>query len=83
MRLHPFPSMLTRSLVARKAIAREGSHSDRAPVPLPAQQGEVERSLHVGAAVDDADAGVDVGPLLEDVGVEPQPGSQRGARGAS
>jgi hypothetical protein len=83
MRLHPFPSMLTRSLVARKAIAREGSHSDRAPVPLPAQQGEVERSLHVGAAVDDADAGVEVGPLLENVAVEPQPGSERGAHGAS
>jgi hypothetical protein len=29
MRLHPFPSTLTRSLVARKAIAREGSHSAR------------------------------------------------------
>jgi hypothetical protein len=51
-------------------------------VPLPAQQGDVERSLHVGAAVDDADAGVEVGPLLENVAVEPQPGSERGAHGA-
>jgi hypothetical protein len=57
--------------------------SDRAPVPLPAQQGGVERSLHVGAAVDDADAGVEVGPLLEDVAVEPERGSERGAHGAS
>jgi hypothetical protein len=82
MRLHPFPSTLTRSLVARKATAREGSlstrPSDRAPVPLPAQQGEVERSLHVGAAVDDADAGVEVGPFLEESRSSRSPGANAG-----
>jgi hypothetical protein len=49
-------------------------------VPLPAQHGEVERSLHVRAAVDDADAGVEVGPLLEDVAVEPNRERTRGSR---
>ena len=43
----------------------------------------VKSNARCRAAVDDADAGVEVGPLLEDVAVEPQPGSERGAHGAS
>jgi hypothetical protein len=70
-----------RSCGAGRSHRRVTSPAHGLPSPgvfadLAGEQAEVERLADVGAAVDDPDSGVEVGPLLEHVAVKPQPGRE-------